>query len=379
MSVNFSQFGGPAAVSAVNNSNVWTATYTITAGSIDSTSCNVVVSATDSVGNITTASGNANVSVDNILPTVTAANISISGTGGGAFKAGDTVTAAWNNTASGDHNTDTIASVTVNFSQFGGPAAVVANNNGNTWTTGYTIPLTATGGSNLNVVVTATDNAGNATTTSGNANAMIGVPPGVTAGPSAATVNAGGAVSFSAAAGGNPTPTVKWQVSTDNGTTWNPAPGTNNQPTYSFTASAAQNGYDYEAVFTNAVGTATTAAATLTVDYITTQPVSQTVDDGQTVSFSVASSNPGDADTVQWEESATGGTSFNLIAGATSATYSFVASVADNNYQYLAVFSNAAGTLTSGAGYPDRCPRADHRRLELCRGRRLERSGQLDR
>ncbi len=279
-------------------------------------------------------------------PIVTAANIMISGaTGaGGAYRAGDTVTATWNNTASGDNNTSTIASVSVDFSQFGGPSAVAASNNGNIWTASYTIPSTAMAGSNLNVVVTATDNAGNATTTAGNANARIAVPPSLTASPNAVTVNVGNTASFSASAGGDPTPTVQWQVST-NGTSWNPAPGTNNQPTYSFTASAAENGDVYEAVFTNAAGTATTSSATLTVDYIATQPLSQTVNDGQAVSFSAASSNPGGADTVQWEVSTNGGTSFSQIPGAISTTYAFTASVADNNYQYLAVFSNTDGTL----------------------------------
>ena len=42
--------------------------------------------------------------------------------------------------------------------------------------------------------------------------------------------------------------------------------------TYSFTTTAGQNGYEYEAVFTNAVGTATTTAATLTVTAPTTAP-----------------------------------------------------------------------------------------------------------
>ncbi len=88
--------------------------------------------------------------------------------------------------------------------------------------------------------------------------------PVVTTNPADTTVNAGAAASFTAAASGNPPPTVQWQMSTDGGATFNPISGATSA-TYSFTATAAQNGYEYEAVFTNSVGGATTAAATLTV------------------------------------------------------------------------------------------------------------------
>ena len=49
VTVDFSQFGGGTAVSATNSSGTWTATYTITAGSINTTTANVAVTATDSV------------------------------------------------------------------------------------------------------------------------------------------------------------------------------------------------------------------------------------------------------------------------------------------------------------------------------------------
>jgi hypothetical protein len=59
---------------------------------------------------------------------------------------------------------------------------------------------------------------------------------------------------------------VQWEVSTDSGKTWSAASGTSaTSTTYSFTAQTSQNGYEYEAVFINASGRATTTAATLTV------------------------------------------------------------------------------------------------------------------
>lgn len=174
VTVDFSQFGGGAAVVATNSSNTWTATYTITAGAIDTTSRNVSVTATNTGGSDTTADST-NATVDNVAPTVTDGRISISGATGtsGAYKIGDTVTATWNNTAGGDNNSDTISSVTVNFTQFGGGAAVVATNSSGTWTATYAIVAGAIDNTNRNISVTATDNAGNTTATSDTTNATL--------------------------------------------------------------------------------------------------------------------------------------------------------------------------------------------------------------
>ncbi|MEN0036434.1 MAG: DUF4347 domain-containing protein [Cellvibrio sp.] len=192
VTVDFSQFGGGAAVVASNSSNTWTATYTIISGAIDNTSRNVSVTATNAGGNTTTAD-TTNATVDNIAPTVTDGRISISGASGtsGAYKIGDTVTATWNNTAGGDNNSDTISSVTVNFTQFGGGAAVSATNSSGTWTATYTIVAGAIDNTNRNVTVTATDNAGNATSTSDTTNATVdNIAPSVSS-----ITPAGGAVS----------------------------------------------------------------------------------------------------------------------------------------------------------------------------------------
>ncbi|HEV7284222.1 MAG TPA: DUF4347 domain-containing protein, partial [Kaistia sp.] len=118
---------------------------------------------------------NASATVDTVAPVVTDANVSISGASGtgGAFKVGDTVTVTWNNTAGGDNNADTITGATVDFSQFGGGAAVAATNNAGTWTATYVIAAGAIDATNRNVSVTATDNAGNTTTTADTSNATV--------------------------------------------------------------------------------------------------------------------------------------------------------------------------------------------------------------
>jgi hypothetical protein len=93
---------------------------------------------------------------------------------------------------------------------------------------------------------------------------VANVSPVVTASPPDQTVTAGSGVSLSAAASGVPTPAVQWQVSTNGGTTFTNVAGAKSR-TLAFTAASGQNGSRYRAVFTNAAGTATTAAATVHV------------------------------------------------------------------------------------------------------------------
>jgi len=76
---------------------------------------------------------------------------------------------------------DDISAVTVNFTAFGGGATVSASDSSDTWTATYTILGTeAIDGTNLNVSVTATDNADNSTTTVDTTNATLDtVVPGL--------------------------------------------------------------------------------------------------------------------------------------------------------------------------------------------------------
>ncbi|MBD8608537.1 immunoglobulin domain-containing protein [Aeromicrobium sp. CFBP 8757] len=82
---------------------------------------------------------------------------------------------------------------------------------------------------------------------------------------------------------------------------------------------------------------------------IDAQPTDQSVDIGETATFTVkASGYP--APSVQWQRSTDGGTTFTDVADATSSTYSFTAKAADNGNRYRAVVSNGADpSLTSTA------------------------------
>ena len=125
-------------------------------------------------------------------------------------------------------------------------------------------------------VITASANDGGAISgTSGAFNVTGGgTAPVITMNPSNASVAEGQNATFTAAASGNPTPTVQWRRSNNGGATFNPITGANSD-TYSFTTGAGDNGAEFDAVFTNSVSSATTSAATLMLTgfYITTTSV----------------------------------------------------------------------------------------------------------
>ena len=167
--------------------------------------------------------------------------------------------------------------------------------------------------------------------------------PAITSNPVSKAVAANSQATFTAAASGTPAPTVQWQVSS-NGATWTNIVGATST-SYSVTATAANSGTQYHAVFTNSVGTATTTAATLTVNSlptITSNPVSQTVASGASASFS---STAVGATSEQWQASTDGGTTFTNIAGATSATYTVTAAASMSGYKYRVAYTNAARTV----------------------------------
>lgn len=87
-------------------------------------------------------------------------------------------------------------------------------------------------------------------------------PPEITSQPSSVTASPGDTATFTAAATGFPAPAVQWEVSANGGASFSDIAGATGT-TLSFTATAAENGNQYRAVFTNSTGTATTDAATL--------------------------------------------------------------------------------------------------------------------
>ncbi|MGD0197341.1 MAG: G1 family glutamic endopeptidase [Solirubrobacteraceae bacterium] len=179
--------------------------------------------------------------------------------------------------------------------------------------------------------------------------------------PSSETVASGATASFTAAASGDPAPTVQWEISYNGGGSWSAIAGAQ-QATLSFVASSLLSGDEFRAAFTNAVGSTVSDVATLTVTgsvsdapTITEQPQDANGPAGQSVSFTASASGT-PAPSVQWQVSTNAGQSWTAISGATSDTYSFTTTAGENLYEYEAVFSNSAGSATSepavlGVGY----------------------------
>ena len=113
--------------------------------------------------------------------------------------------------------------------------------------------------------------------------------------PSDSTVTAGNTASFTSTATGSPPPTVKWQSSSNGGTTWTDIAGETGT-TLSFTAAAGDDGKQYRAVFSNGYGSdIPTSPATLTVQVAPaiTSTNAATFAAGLTESFQVvATGNP---------------------------------------------------------------------------------------
>jgi sugar lactone lactonase YvrE/plastocyanin len=191
-----------------------------------------------------------------------------------------------------------------------------------------------------NYTVIANNSAGNATSNTAalTVNAANSAPSFTTQ-PASQTVTAGSSVTFSAAASGTPTPTYQWQKGGAN------IPGATGA-SYSIASVAAGDAGNYAVVASNVAGTATSNAAVLTVNAansapsFTTQPASQTVTAGSSVTFSAAASGT-PTPTYQWQK---GGIN---ISGATSSSFSINSVSSGDAGNYAVVASNSAGNATS--------------------------------
>ena len=163
--------------------------------------------------------------------------------------------------------------------------------------------------------------------------------PAFTTQPAGQSATVGTSVTFTAVASGTPAPTFQWRKDTVaiNGAT---------NTTFNIASVTAGDAGAYTVVATNSAGSATSNPATLTVNpapiapAITTQPASQTVTLGSSVSFTaLASGSP--TPTFQWKKGIT------TISGATAATYTIAAVSAGDAGSYTVVATNSAGSATS--------------------------------
>jgi len=89
--------------------------------------------------------------------------------------------------------------------------------------------------------------------------------PAVSKQPASTTVEPGQSATFETAGTGIPTPSVQWELSTNEGSSWSQVEGATSDRLTIASAALSESGDEYRAVFTSSVGTATSTPATLTV------------------------------------------------------------------------------------------------------------------
>ncbi len=208
----------------------------------------------------------------------------------------------------------------------------------------YTTPATTTADSGSKFDVVVMNNSGSITSSQATltVNAATNAPA-ITTQPVNQSVTAGQTATFSAVASGTAPLSYQWRKNTAN-------IGGATASSYTTPATtSADNGAKFDVVVSNTAGNITSAQATLTVNAapvaptISTQPANQTVNAGQTATFSVVASGTAPL-TYQWQKNGV------AITGATAASYTTpVTTTADSGELFRVVVSNSAGNVTSNS------------------------------
>jgi sugar lactone lactonase YvrE len=162
--------------------------------------------------------------------------------------------------------------------------------------------------------------------------------PTITTQPANLTAVTGSSVAFTVVATSSSAMTYQWKKDGSDivGAT---------SATYSINSTSTTSAGSYAVVITNFIGSVTSASATLTVNVlpaITTQPSSQSVTAGNSVTFSVvATGTP--TPTYQWRKDGA------VISGATATSYAISSPASGDAGSYTVVVTNAAGSVTSSS------------------------------
>ena len=166
----------------------------------------------------------------------------------------------------------------------------------------------------------------------------VSVPPTITSQPVSQSATAGADVTFAVAAAGTSPLSYQWRL---NGVNVSGSTGA----MLNLTGVTSAQAGNYTCLVTNAVGSATSSAATLTVNVpptITTQPASQTVTAGANVILSVIASGTAPL-AYQWQYNGVN------VSGGTAATLTLTSVTTNQAGIYACIVTNIAGSTMSAA------------------------------
>ncbi len=179
--------------------------------------------------------------------------------------------------------------------------------------------------------------------------------PAITTQPTNISIAAGLNATFTADAGADVNLIYNWQVSTDNGATWNNVSPAVITPTLNLTAvTGGMNNNRYRcqvfigcAITTSSVAILTVTGSGPTPPVISAQPASTTVCPGANATFTAAASGSGV--TYSWEVSTNAGVSWSAVVPAVTTTTLTLTGVTIgmNNNRYRMVATNGSGSVTS--------------------------------
>ncbi len=192
--------------------------------------------------------------------------------------------------------------------------------------------------------------------TSAGGTLTVNTAPAITAQPQNITVCAGTTATFNSTATGSGL-TYQWQLSIDNGVTYNNILTAIGASYTTPSATNGMNGYRYRVIVSGSCpSAATSTGAILTVGdaaFVTSQPTSTTICIGSNATFTVAAT--GTSLTYQWQVSMDGGATWANITGQTGTTLTLSSvTIGQNGNQYRAVvfsctptgINSTAATLT---------------------------------
>ncbi|MEA3188356.1 MAG: hypothetical protein QOD99_2186 [Chthoniobacter sp.] len=237
------------------------------------------------------------------------------------------------------------AALTYQWLKEGNPISTATNSSATSQSLAINNAQTSDSGSYTVVV---TDAAGSTTSDPAQVTVTSGaVAPSILQQPSSTTILVGGSATFTAQFAGTAPVTAQWQKSTNNGGSYsNVASSSTTSPTsYSVINAQLSDAGLYRLVATNDQGSASSSAATLTVNekpFITGtgQPAGATLNPGQNYTLSVSGGGT-PAPTYQWYRNGA------AIAGATSASLALTNVSGAHTGNYTVTLTNSFGNVTS--------------------------------